>query len=155
MTSKLINQENVKAVINMIKYFYFKEDIYKENVNALIGKAPLNDLNIKVDLYKNNLQEVIKTIATTLKIMDDNVIKLLEEVGAYETVVDFVYEIDKLEASLLNSEQTGLQILTIFKSKGLEFQTVFLLDRIKKKNADRSSLLFEYDDVFLKNIIIN
>ncbi|WP_419777380.1 RecB-like helicase [Malaciobacter marinus] len=152
MTSKLVNQENVKAVINMIKYFYFKEDIYKENVNALIGKAPLNDLNIKVDLYKNNLQEVIKTIATTLKIMDDNVIKLLEEVGAYETVVDFVYEIDKLEASILNSEQTGLQILTIFKSKGLEFQTVFLLDRIKKKNADRSSLLFEYDDVFLKNI---
>lgn len=152
MTSKLINQENVKAVINMIKYLYFKEEIYRQNVNALIGKEPFSKLEIEVDLYKNSLQEVIKIVATTLKVMDDNVIKLLEESSSFETVVDFVYEIDKLEASILNSEQTGLQILTIFKSKGLEFQTVFLLDRIKRKNADRSSLLFEYDEVFLKNI---
>jgi exodeoxyribonuclease V beta subunit len=51
-----------------------------------------------------------------------------------------------------NSESSGLQILTIFKSKGLEFNTVILLDRIKRKNSDKSSLLFEYDSVELKNI---
>ena len=50
-----------------------------------------------------------------------------------------------------NSESVGLQILTIFKSKGLEFHTVILLDRIKKK-CDKSSLLFEYDSVELKKI---
>jgi exodeoxyribonuclease V beta subunit len=38
MSSKLINQQNVKAIINAIKYIYFKEDIYKENFNALVGK---------------------------------------------------------------------------------------------------------------------
>ncbi|RXJ87467.1 RecB-like helicase [Arcobacter sp. CECT 8985] len=152
MTSKLINQENVKALINMIKYLYFKEDIYKESVNAIIGKEPLSPLDIKVDLYKNSIQELIKTIATTLNIMDENVVKLIEESYSFETVVDFVFEIDKLEAAMQNSEQVGLQILTIFKSKGLEFHTVLLLDRIKRKNADKSSLLFEYDEVFLKNI---
>ncbi|MFA6741828.1 MAG: 3'-5' exonuclease, partial [Arcobacteraceae bacterium] len=46
----------------------------------------------------------------------------------------------------------GLQILTIFKSKGLEFNTVIMLDRIKRKNVDKSSLLFEYESVQLKNI---
>ncbi|RXJ99307.1 recombinase RecB [Arcobacter sp. CECT 8986] len=152
MTSKLINQENVKAIINMIKYLYFKEDIYKENVNALIGKAPASELNLTIDLYKNNIQQIIKTIANTLNLMDENIIKLIEESYSFETIVDFVFEIDKLEASMENSEQTGLQILTIFKSKGLEFHTVLLLDRIKRKTVDKSSLLFEYDEVFLKNI---
>ncbi len=152
MTSKLINQENVKAVINMIKYLFFNEEIYKENVNAIVGKAPLSKLDLKVDLYKNTLQEVIKTIANNLNLMDENVIKLIEESSNFENIVEFVFDIDKLESSMVNSEQSGLQILTIFKSKGLEFQTVILLDRIKRKTPDRSSLLFEYDEVYLKNI---
>lgn len=152
MTSKLINQENVKAVINAIKYLYFKEDIYKENTNAIIGKEPNAILNLDINIEKLSVQEIVYKIASILKVMDDNIIKLVELSSSYKNIVDFVYEIDFLDASIQNSEQLGLQILTIFKSKGLEFHTVLLLDRIKQKNADRSSLLFEYDDVHLKNI---
>ncbi|PLY04331.1 MAG: recombinase RecB [Arcobacter sp.] len=152
MTSKLINQENVKALINAIKYLYFKEDIYKENVNAIIGHKPLSNLELLVDIKKLSIQELVYKVANILNITDDNVIKLVELAPSYKNIVDFVYEIDKLDASIQNSEQLGLQILTIFKSKGLEFHTVLLIDRVKQKNADRSSLLFEYDDVHLKNI---
>ena len=152
MTSKLINQENVKAVINAIKYIYFKEEIYQENLNALIGKKVLSKLDINFDVNKKSVQEIIKEIATTLKIIDENVVKFIECSTVYNNIVDFVYEIDKLDAVMVNSEASGLQILTIFKSKGLEFNTVILLDRIKRKNSDKSSLLFEYDSVVLKNI---
>ncbi|WP_121627527.1 RecB-like helicase [Poseidonibacter antarcticus] len=152
MTSKLINQENVKAVINAIKYIYFKEEIYQENLNALIGKKVLSKLDINFDVNKKSVQEIIKEIATTLKIIDENVVKFIECSTVYNNIVDFVYEIDKLDAVMVNSESSGLQILTIFKSKGLEFNTVILLDRIKRKNSDKSSLLFEYDSVVLKNI---
>lgn len=152
MTSKLINQENVKAVINAIKYIYFKEDIYKENLNALVGNKILTDIIINFELAKKSVQELVKEIATSLKIIDENVVKFIECSTAYNNIVDFVYEIDKLDAVMENSEASGLQILTIFKSKGLEFNTVILLDRIKRKNSDKSSLLFEYDSVELKNI---
>jgi len=152
MTSKLINQENVKAVINAIKYIYFKEEIYQENLNALIGKKVLSKLDINFDVNKKSVQEIIKEIATTLKIIDENVVKFIECSTVYNNIVDFVYEIDKLDAVMVNSEASGLQILTIFKSKGLEFNTVILLDRIKRKNSDKSSLLFEYDSVELRNI---
>jgi exodeoxyribonuclease V beta subunit len=152
MTSKLINQENVKAVINAIKYIYFKEDIYKENLNALVGNKVLTNLAINFEVEKKSVQEIIKEIATSLKIIDENVVKFVECSTAYNNIVDFVYEIDKLDAVMENSESSGLQILTIFKSKGLEFNTVILLDRIKRKNSDKSSLLFEYDSVELKNI---
>ncbi|RXK00691.1 recombinase RecB [Arcobacter sp. CECT 8989] len=152
MTSKLINQENVKAIINAIKYLYFKESIYKENLNAIIGKAPETPFELDIDLKYKSVQESVLKIAQALNVTDDNVIKFVELCSSYKNVVDFVYEIDELDASIENSEQIGLQILTIFKSKGLEFHTVLLLDRIKQKVANRDSLLFEYDDVNLKNI---
>ncbi|RXJ75904.1 recombinase RecB [Arcobacter sp. F155] len=152
MTSKLINQENVKAIINAIKYLYFQESIYKENLNAIIGKKPETQFELDIDLKYKSVQESVLKIAQALNVTDDNVIKFVELCSSYKNVVDFVYEIDELDASIENSEQIGLQILTIFKSKGLEFHTVLLLDRIKQKVANRDSLLFEYDDVNLKNI---
>lgn len=152
MTSKLINQQNVKAVINAIKYLYFKEEIYKENLNAIVGNDLLTRFDFEITFQKKSMQEVIKELATYLKLIDENIIKFIDECRVYKNIVDFVYEIDKLESTIENSELTGLQILTIFKSKGLEFHTVILLDRIKKKTPDRSTLLFEYDDINLKNI---
>lgn len=152
MTSKLINQQNVKAVINAIKYIYFKEEIYKENLNAIIGNKLLTTLDLEINLEEKSVQEVIKELSKKLKIIDENIIKLVEVSSSFNNIVDFVYEIDKLEAIMENSESKGLQILTIFKSKGLEFHTVILLDRIKRKNVDKSSLLFDYENLELKNI---
>ncbi|WP_152020443.1 RecB-like helicase [Aliarcobacter butzleri] len=152
MTSKLINQQNVKAVINAIKYIYFKEEIYKENLNAIIGNKLLTTLDLEIILEEKSVQEVIKKLSKKLKIIDENIIKLVEVSSSFNNIVDFVYEIDKLEAIMENSESKGLQILTIFKSKGLEFHTVILLDRIKRKNVDKSSLLFDYENLELKNI---
>lgn len=152
MTSKLINQQNVKAVINAIKYIYFKEEIYKENLNAIIGNKLLTTLDLEIILEEKSVQEVIKELSKKLKIIDENIIKLIEVSSSFNNIVDFVYEIDKLEAIMENSESKGLQILTIFKSKGLEFHSVILLDRIKRKNVDKSSLLFDYENLELKNI---
>ena len=152
MTSKLINQQNVKALINGMKYLYFKEEIYKENLNALIGMPLLNEINFDIEIKEKSVQEILKELASKLKIIDENVIKFIEVSSTFNNIVDFVYEVDKLDANMENSESVGLQILTIFKSKGLEFHTVILLDRIKRKNVDKSSLLFEYDSVELKNI---
>jgi len=152
MTSKLINQENVKACINALKYLYYKENIYKENLNAIIGNAPNTKIEFEFDLHENRVFELILKVAKFFNILDDNVIKFVEESKQFTDIVDFVYEVDLMETPIENKEQIGLQILTIFKSKGLEFDTVILLDRIKNKNSDRSSLLFEYSGVYLDNV---
>lgn len=152
MTSKLINQANVKAVINAIKYLYFQEEIYKSNCNALMGNRLNTPLPLKQEWLYFKIPHLIKQIAQTLTLMDENVMSLIEVSSSYLHIVDFIYEINFLEASIQNKAQLGIQILTIFKSKGLEFETVILLDRIKRKNSDKSSLLFEYDAIDLKNI---
>ncbi|MBS9782549.1 MAG: RecB-like helicase [Arcobacter sp.] len=152
MTSKLINQKNVKAVINAIKYLYFKEDLYKENLNALIGKDLQSPFDFHINLRENTVPFIVKQLGQNLKIIDDNVVRFIEICQKFKNIVDFIYEVDKLEEIMPNYQTSGLQILTIFKSKGLEFHTVILLDRIKRKVADKSSLLFDYENIALKNI---
>lgn len=152
MTSRLINQENVKALINAVKYLYYKEDIYKENCNAILGLAPLSDFDLEVDLQTLSVEQLLLNLSTALKLTDENVIKFIEVSSGFSNIVDFVFDVQNLETPMENAQQVGLQILTIFKSKGLEFDTVFLLDRIKRKNADKSSLLFDYDDIGLNNV---
>ncbi|MFA7083237.1 MAG: RecB-like helicase [Arcobacteraceae bacterium] len=152
MTSKLTNQANVKAIIHAIKYLYFQEEIYKANCNAILGRDLKNSLELEQELLHKTIPELIYKTAVTLNVLDENVINLIEVASGYKNIVDFIYEIDFLEVSMQNKEQLGIQILTIFKSKGLEFDTVLLLDRVKGKNSDKSSLLFEYETVNFKNI---
>jgi len=152
MTSKLINQTNVKALINAVKFLYFKEDIYKENFNSLIGLAYFKEFEFSCDIYNTDVVTILKTLAYHFDIVDDNVIRFIELSVSYDTIVDFVYDSNKDDTSIISQAQTGISILTVFKSKGLEFDTVIVLDRVTKKNPDRSSLLFEYDDINLKKI---
>ena len=152
MTSKLINQTNVKALINAVKFLYFKEDIYRVNFNSLTGKEYFKEFEFSCDIYNTDVVTILKTLSFHFNIVDDNVIRFIELAVSYDTIVDFVYDSSKDDTSIVSQAQNGISILTVFKSKGLEFDTVIVLDRVTKKNPDRSSLLFEYDDINLKKI---
>jgi len=152
MTSKLINQTNVKALINAMKYLYFKEEIYKTNFNSLIGNEYFQEFEFTCDIENTDVVTILKKMAYHFNIVDDNVIRFIELAISYDTIVDFVYDCSKDDTSIISQAQNGISILTVFKSKGLEFDTVIVLDRVTKKNPDRSSLLFEYDDINLNKI---
>ena len=152
MTSKLINQTNVKALINAVKYIYFKEDIYRVNFNSLVGNEYFKEFEFLCDVYNTDVVTILKKVAYHFNIVDDNVIRFIELAISYDTIVDFVYDCSKDDTSIISQAQNGISILTVFKSKGLEFDTVVVLDRVTRKNPDRSSLLFEYDDINLKKI---
>jgi len=152
MTSKLINQKNVSAVINAVKYLYFKEDIYKVNFNSLVGFEYFKEFTFYIDIKSTDIVTIVKNLSYYYDIVDENVIRLIELCATYESIVDFVYDIDKDDTSVVTNSLNGLQILTVFKSKGLEFDTVLVLDRITRKNPDRSSLLFDYEDINLNKI---
>lgn len=152
MTSKLINQTNVKALINAVKYCYFKKDIYRINFNALRGKEYFTPFELECSLYDIDLMTLLKKIAYYFEIVDENVLRFIERASVYESIVDFVYDCDKDDTSILSQTQNGISVLTIFKAKGLEFDTVIVLDRVTKKNPDKSPLLFEYDDIHLNKI---
>jgi exodeoxyribonuclease V beta subunit len=152
MNSKLINQTNVKALINAVKYIYFKEDIYRVNFNSLVGLDYFTEFEFYCDIHNTDIVTILKTLAYHFDIVDDNVIRFIELSVSYDTIVDFVYECAKDDTSIVFQEKSGISVLTVFKSKGLEFDTVIVLDRITKKKPDRGSLLFEYEDINLHKI---
>ncbi|WP_200414124.1 RecB-like helicase [Arcobacter sp. FWKO B] len=152
MTSKLINQKNVKVLINWVKYLFFKEEIYKLNTMSLLGKNFQDDFVLEYDIQNNSVENILKTIALSFDILDENIIKLIEISSQYKDVFDFVYNIDFLDASMQNSAKTGISILTIFKSKGLEYESVILVDKLKRSSNNTDAFLFEYDGIFLKKI---
>ncbi|MGB5866718.1 MAG: UvrD-helicase domain-containing protein, partial [Arcobacteraceae bacterium] len=62
MTSKLINQTNVKALINAVKYLFFKENIYKVNFNALVGKEYFEEFSLNLDVQNIDVVTLLKKV---------------------------------------------------------------------------------------------
>lgn len=149
-TNLLINQTSPKAVINILKYFYLGDEIYLKNFNALCKKPLENKIQIEKNL--EDLSSLSVKIAKEFDIFDDDFRAFLPIISSFSDIVDFVYEIDFCDVISNNSHREGIAAMTIFKSKGLEFQTVVVLDRIKKPNNFSNPILFDYDGVRLNNI---
>lgn len=149
-TNLLINQSSPKAIINIFKYFYFEDAIYLKNFNALCNKPLDNDIEIERDL--SDLSRLCVMIGKKFGIFDDYLKAFLDVVSSFSSIVDFVYEIDFCDTIINSSERNGVLAMTIFKSKGLEFDNVIVLDRIKKVNNFTNPILFDYDGIELRNI---
>jgi len=149
----LINQKNISALINLIKYLYYNEDIYKVNFNASLGLNEIQTIEFKTDLLGNSLYKTIKEMADFYELLDENALHFLELCKNYANIVDFINQIDKCDVVIEKNSKNSIDILTIFKAKGLEYDSVFLLDRLTKAR-NTSSFLFSYKNLELNNIFI-
>lgn len=155
-TAKLINAPMVASVISFLKYLYFKEDLFKADFLTAIGlkwDTPIETIHFSK--YKD-LLSLVKQIIVEFKLFneDASLLKFLEVIANYKDIEAFLFEADKLSIDAPSKKEDGIRIMTIHKSKGLEFEHVLLCDRFKKKNADRSSLIFSYQDIELQNIYV-
>jgi len=138
----LIKVPEVEAVISLMKYAFKKERYFLTKFNILIGNEP--DAKVEVyDLFHH----------TDLFNGDMNIAKFLEICTMYKDIEEFYYNIDASQESIANiDEVNAIRVLTVHKSKGLEFPNVFILDRMVKKSNRKSTFLFDYDGVFLRDI---
>ncbi len=153
-TSRLINSPKPKAVINLIKYLYYDETIYKENFHAILGERANQTLKIKIDIKNGSPTQIVDKIAKFYNLFDENMVKFIEQIKVYENITDFVFNINQLDSSITNKISNGITLLTMFKAKGLEFGTVFVVDRFTKKPNDTNPLLLQYENTKLKRVYI-
>jgi len=155
-TIKLINTPTVRAIIEFIKYIYFKEKIYLSNFLALIGR----DLDEKVDMTNFSVDKelyiLVRDIVKYFDIYyyDENILKFIEIIGRFKDIEEFVFGCEDIEEASPLKKQTGIKILTIHKSKGLEFDHVIVADRFKQKPVNRDHFIFDYDGVELKELYL-
>ncbi|QOY54493.1 RecB-like helicase [Candidatus Sulfurimonas marisnigri] len=153
-TTKLINQRSVKAILEYLKYLYFREDIYMYNFFALISQ---DVKGIKrVDFNEVKIIHVVKDVIEKYELFSDdfNLIRFLNAISKYSDIEALLFEYERLDTSAAASELNGVRVLTVHKSKGLEYEHVIVMDRLKKAPPARDSIIYEYDDITLKNIYL-
>ncbi|NPA59053.1 MAG: RecB-like helicase [Epsilonproteobacteria bacterium] len=153
-TTKLINQREVKAVLEYLKYLYFKKQIYKENFFTLINQE-LQDIT-NIDITKVKLFDVIKNVIDKFKLFSDDfhLIRFLDAVQKYDDIEELLFEYERLDESAGTSDINGVRVLTIHKSKGLEYDHVIVMDRLKRKPNARDSIIYKYDNIKLTNLYL-
>lgn len=112
---------------------YFVNDILKKELSYL-----------ELDLNRS-VGEILKYLIDYLKLdlSDVNLIAYLEYASTFDNFFDFLFSPCKL--SSLQAQNDGVSIMTVHKSKGLEFENLIVLDRLGKKAPDTDTLMFEYD----------
>lgn len=152
-SSSLINSKEALTLINFIKYLYFKNELYKANFLSLIGLNPFDSLNL--DAYKDiSLQEAIFKVMQEYKILSANAFIFLEQSFKFDSFKEFIEKIEYLEVPMAKDSAKGVRVLTIHKSKGLEFKYVIVLDRIGNKNILNDPLIFKNNDLALDRIFL-
>lgn len=153
-TSKLIAQKKVKALLEYFKYCYFEEQIYKRNFFALISQEE-SSLQI-YDNKKYSLIEIAKFVIDKFELFsqDMNVIRFMERLSHFKDIEQLLFDYERVDDVATQVDVEGVRILTVHKSKGLEFEHVVLIDRLKDAPIPRAPIIYEYDEINLKNIYL-
>lgn len=153
-TSKLINQPIVQAVVQYLHYQYFKEEIYRYNFFALIAQEPVW-LEF-VDLQNLSLLQIVNDVIVSFDLFDatQNLFSFLQMLGSYKDIEEFLFTYAQDDTTAPASSLDGVRVLTVHKSKGLEFEHVIVVDRFKKPPVSKDAIIYEYDGITLENIYL-
>ena len=70
----------------------------------------------------------------------------------YASIESLLDEIPKLQCNAPTQSNNGVKIMTIHKSKGLEFKYVILCDRLSQSQANNDKFIYEYEGTHIKHI---
>ena len=141
----------------LFSYINFSQD--NNFINSL-DKKIIRFLEKIVFLKKNykkfTVQDLIFEIIKKFQFIDyfnkDNEVKNIYDfyllTNYYSSILELLndYKENKLSLSDTNSETKGVELVTIHKSKGLEFKTTFVIKNSKKSKTDDIDFLFEMND---------
>ncbi|WP_139452732.1 RecB-like helicase [Campylobacter armoricus] len=146
---KAYTQSNV-ALLDCISvrvlFEYAKACVLKDEFSLYFANSILEKEFefITLDLNRS-VGEILKYLVHVLKLdlSDINLIAYLEYASTFDNFFDFLFTPCELKS--LQAQEDGVIIMTVHKSKGLEFENLIVLDRFSKKAPDNDTLLFDYD----------
>ncbi|MCO4844664.1 MAG: RecB-like helicase [Sulfurovum sp.] len=146
-SSSLKNLPKIAALVTMVAYLFYGEKIDAQALMLKVGKR-LEDLDTSwFSAFMSPLQVVDKLVREFGYFDEDlNILKLLEFASNFSDIPTFIDEFSTSSISVAANSAHGAKIMTIHGSKGLEFEYVILLDKLTRKNSDKSALIYHYND---------
>ncbi|MDO5045386.1 RecB-like helicase [Campylobacter sp.] len=139
----LIKSPYVGAVIEYAKFCLFADEIYRLNTQAILD---VKANRLRVDMSKPAFQS-LKYLADKLGVSSSNtdMLRLYEVAAEYKNLANFIFNLEKIEAKASPKSKSGVKIMTVHKSKGLQFEHVIVCDKIGGDKNDSSNFIAEYD----------
>ncbi len=159
-----IGTEDIEVLLKnkkeVLSYINFSQD--NNFILSLENKKIINFLNKIIDIKKNfknfKVQNLIYEIIKKFQFLDyfskENEVKNIYDfyllTNSYLSVLDLLndYNDNKLILADLNSNKKGIELVTIHKSKGLEFKTTFVIKNDKKSKGFDINFLFEMNETY-------
>jgi exodeoxyribonuclease V beta subunit len=147
-TAKLISARSVRAIIEYLRFCYFKEPLYRANCAALLGVEGERILPADATALIGCVIGFIREF----EIADKSALMFIEALRGYRDIEEVVFEIDRLESTSPQSDLKGIRIMTVHKSKGLEFEHVIVLDRLGAARNNSEAIVYEYEGAQLRGL---
>jgi len=146
-SSSLKQTAKVAAVVAMVEYLFTGNKLDAQAMLEAVDKK-IEELDLSWFHPFMEPLSVVHRIISTFGYFDNemNLCKLLEFSAGFSDIPTFLEEFELSQIEVAGTAKNGVQIMTIHGSKGLEFEHVILLDRLKGTAPDRSTLLYEYDE---------
>ncbi len=156
-TLRLVDTPRIKMLIALLKYCYFHDELYRAQFLTLSAQSWLTPVSYTAkDLELSPLALLSKLIEEHHLFDGSNdMLSFLEVASRYEDIETFLFALEDLSDEAKSEDTDGLRVLTIHKSKGLEFEHVILCDRLTKENNRSDTLLLHYDEVTIKGVYLN
>lgn len=153
-SSRLINQPGPKALINLLKYGLNGESIYRANFLAQTGKNPEDSLSLPPLSPLDSPLSILHRLIEEHHLSDPHTLRLLEIAARHRTLHELVDDLELLDETIDPQSSHGVRLMTIHKSKGLEFDNVIVCDSLSRDSHRQSGLLFARDGLTLQQIMI-
>ena len=152
----LKNKKEVLSYINFSQENSFILSLENKKVIKFLNKIIEIKKNFKNFKVQNLIYEIIKKFQFLDYFSKENEVKNIYDfyllTNSYLSVLDLLndYNENKLVLADLNSNKKGIELVTIHKSKGLEFKTTFVIKNDKKSKSFDIDFLFEMNETYDK-----
>lgn len=156
-SARLTNAVSVRPLIEFFHYLYYGAAVHRANFFTLIGRdafAALDSERYKRLLGGGLRRAAIAAIDEFALGIDENLFIFLEILDRYYDLDEFIYSLETLDAAQAVEAREGVRLLSVHKSKGLEFDNVIVCDRLGRGRANGDPLLFAYEGLKLVDIKI-
>ena len=153
-SSSLKHTAKEAAVVSMVQYLFTGLELDARAMLERVGKR-IDEVDVSwFHPFMEPLAVVHKIIGSFGYFENDlNLLKLLEFSATFSDIATFLEEFYLSSIEVASSAKSGAMIMTIHGSKGLEFEHVIVLDKLKGAAPDRSTLLYEYDEsLYVKEV---
>lgn len=149
---KLPNQNESKIIFHALKFCKTNLEFHKRSAYKLAGAKYDSDIVMPTKKPSQSLQSLILEIMETFKIYGKAAQKILEISFDYQNIDEFLEGVCAQEVDFSPESTRGLQMMTIHKSKGLEFKYVILCEHINREKSGGEKFILNYDNIDLKRI---